>query len=309
MGFITSKSNSAYRVFETLKFLMKNPASVSDLITHLEKLDDNINYDKVTYSNSVIYKYLNTLKFSGIKLERHKCKYEVSELPFKVKLGPEENAALILLYEALASVPEQKICETIRGFFYQLKMRNSVHITENDIKNSNLDIKISTPTSEQLKSLKRFEKYCKDSLRLQVKYKSLSGIVKTMVCDPIEAKFENNHVFLSCFINSLNEFIDINANQIIKISQTPQCCTKKYFAATTVFELMDRLVDRYTLRNEEYSIISKKPNVKTVISQKESKEQLYRRLMRYGKYCRVVSSQKDKTEMRDLINRALSNYE
>ena len=39
---------AAYRVFETLKYLIKKPASVSDIVNYLEKLDyaDFIKYIK-----------------------------------------------------------------------------------------------------------------------------------------------------------------------------------------------------------------------------------------------------------------------
>ena len=50
----SNKSNSAYRVFETLKFLIEKPASVSEIITHLEKLEESQKSDKIVYSNDVL---------------------------------------------------------------------------------------------------------------------------------------------------------------------------------------------------------------------------------------------------------------
>ena len=72
---------AAYRVFETLKFLIKQPASVSEILKHLESL--NLNEGKI-YSKGVIYKYIATLKFAGIDIARNKCKYKVRNLPFKL---------------------------------------------------------------------------------------------------------------------------------------------------------------------------------------------------------------------------------
>ena len=100
--------------------------------------------------------------------------------------------------------------------------------------------------------------------------------------------------------------INLTVGEILEL---PQCSTKKYFASTTVCELTGRLAKVYTLRNEEYTINSRKNDITTVVSQKESKEQLYRRLMRYDIYCKVISSQRDKLAMKQLIDRTLKNYE
>ena len=118
----TSNDNTtyaAYRVFETLKFLINQPATVEDIINHLESLEPNGNKN---YSKAVVYKYLTTLKFAGITLSRHKCKYEVKNLPFKINLTEDSLKALSILNEIIEATPEKNLSETVKQFFYQLKI-------------------------------------------------------------------------------------------------------------------------------------------------------------------------------------------
>lgn len=308
----SNKSNSAYRVFETLKFLIEKPASVSEIITHLEKLEESQKSDKIVYSNSVIYKYLATLKFAGIKLERNKCKYEVKELPFKVDIGEESVQALAILYDLLKTTPSKKIQNDLRNLFYQIEMRYPIsnrNIEKQHLSSIKTNVKLSQPTAQDIEKIRQYEKYCEDAVRLQLKYKNLSGEENIITCDPIEVKYIDNNIIFICFNINLNEFLEVNDKQVINMVQLPQCCTKKYFASTTVFELTGRLAKVYTLRNEEYTINSRNNDITTVVSQKESKEQLYRRLMRYDIYCKVISSQRDKLAMKQLIDRTLKNYE
>ena len=306
-----NKSNSAYRVFETLKFLIKRPASVSEIIDYLKNFDKLKMYEgNVLYSNSLIYKYLTTLKCAGIKLTRNKCKYEVQELPFKLQLSYDDICALAYLYNIQKSTPEQKINEDMTDFFYQLRMRYPSEF--NDIKNTEMELKNKTilkkPNKYQREKIKEYEKICTDSFCIQLKYLDLKSEEVTTTCEPIEVRFINGEVILICYSTISNEFLEINDKQILNLTQLPQCITNKYLASTTVFELSGRLAKNYVLKNGEYTVNSKLSENIAVINQQEPKEMLYRRLLRYGKYCQVKSSQKDKEAMKNLINSTLKNY-
>ena len=123
---IENTSVAAYRVFETLKFLIKQPASVTDIIKHLSSLENS----EKSFSKAVIYKYLTTLKFAGINITRHKCKYEISNLPFKIKFTNENIEMLQLLKKIIEITPEAKISEKINNFLYQLNTMYSLNDTK-----------------------------------------------------------------------------------------------------------------------------------------------------------------------------------
>lgn len=296
-------SYAAYRVFETLKFLINQPATVEDIINHLESLE--MCGDK-NYSKAVVYKYLTTLKFAGITLSRHKCKYEVQNLPFKINLTEDNLKALSILNEIINATPEKNLSETIKQFFYQLKMRYALQ-NKQDTETCEIKNIIEKPSQEQKKEIKEYEKYCEDGLRLKVSYIDIYGNEVTSTYEPIEAYYTKNQVKLLCYCTNPSGFIEFTSTQIKAIEQTPLKCSNRFFSSTTAFKLKGKLAKRYTLRNEEH-ILSENNGEITVINQNEPKNLLFARLMRYGENCEVISSKQDRRNMKSLIKNTLSNY-
>ena len=145
---------AAYRVFETLAFLMKQPANVAEITKHLEGLKT---IGERNYSKALIYKYLSTLKFAGIELKRHKCRYEIGKLPFKIDLSKEDVTALSVLKEILKVTPEKEIAENINKFFYQLNMHfdfdKNPYGEEKETCKNKLEL-----TKKQVQEVKHYEK-------------------------------------------------------------------------------------------------------------------------------------------------------
>lgn len=301
-------NGSAYRVFETLKFLVKKPASVPEIQHYLESLD---NEDIKGYSKAVVYKYLTTLKVVGITLVRKNCKYEVINLPFKINFSENSLNALAILNNASAIIPEKYLSEKISEFFYQLKMRYSLDfkLFEKQATKVGRTLHISKPTIEQSKKLLEYENYCKENFRLQIRYYNLFGEEKSSIIEPLDVKFEDRQVCFTAFCTKTNSFLELNINQILEIKQTPLKCSGKLSASTTVFKLKDKLARRYMLRNDEQVLNVDKDGVVAIANKNEPKDKLYLRLMRYADLCEVVTSKKDKEFMLNLINKTLSNYD
>ncbi len=297
-------SYAAYRVFETLKFLINQPASVEDIIRHLESLEM---CGEKNYSKAVVYKYLTTLKFAGITLLRHKCKYEVKNLPFKINLTENNLKALSILNEVIETTPEKNLSETITQFFYQLKMRYALQ-SQKELEICE-DVKkiIKKPSQTQTQHIKEYEKYCQDGLKLKITYINLLGEEVSLIYEPIEAKYVNNQVKLICYCTNPSGFVEFTSTQIKKIEQTPSKSSNRFFSSTTAFKLKGKLAKRYTLRNEEHVLCEENGEI-TVINQKEPKNLLFARLMRYGENCEIISSKQDRKTMKALIKNTLLNY-
>ena len=301
-------SVAAYRVFETLKFLIKQPASVTDIIKHLSSLENG----EKAFSKAVIYKYLTTLKFAGINIIRHKCKYDVANLPFKINFTNENLEVLQILKQILEITPETKISEKINGFFYQLNMMyslNQITLSE-ETKNILNKIKTEKPNSEQLKDIKQYEKYCKDQIKLHIEYININGEKISSICEPIDVKYEDNNVWFTVFSEHPNELLELNSKQITEISQTPSKCTglNKYLSVTTVFKLKGKLAQRYTPRNFETVMPANDLSSIIISNKEEPKDILFLRLMRYSDLCEVIKPKNDRDRMKKLIEQTLSNY-
>ncbi len=299
---------AAYRVFETLKFLVKRPATVPDIVKYLESLDPD---DPKGYSKAVVYKYLSTLKFAGINLVRKKCKYEVKNLPFKINFSEDNIEALAILNNVLDTIPEKDLSEKITEFFYQLKMRYSLDFEKFEEKKMSVkqSLKITLPTEKQAKTLQEFEEYCKNKIRLQIYYYNIDGEVENSIFEPLEAKFEDKQVLLCLYCTKTNAFFELNSKQIVEIKQTPSKCSGRFFSGTTVFKVKDRLAKNYTLRNDEQIIGTDSDGNLMISNKKEPKHKLFLRLMRYADKCEVMTSKMDREFMINMLDKALSNYE
>lgn len=299
---------AAYRVFETLKFLVKRPASVPEIVKYLESLDPD---DPKGYSKAVVYKYLTTLKFAGITLVSKKCKYEVKDLPFKINFSDDNLKALAILNNVLETIPEKDLSEKISEFFYQLKMRYSLDVEKFEEKKNSVKqtLNITKPTKEQAKTLQEYEDYCCRKFRLQISYYDLNGEVESSIFEPLDVKFEDKQVLLCAYCTKTNTFFELNSKQIIEIKQTPSKSLGKFFSSTTVFKLKGRLAKVYTLRNEEQIIGNDSDGNLMISNKKEPKDKLFLRLMRYADKCEVMTSKRDREFMIKEIDSALRNYE
>lgn len=296
---------AAYRVFETLAFLMKQPANVAEITKHLEGLKT---IGERNYSKALIYKYLSTLKFAGIELKRHKCRYEIGKLPFKIDLSKEDVTALSVLKEILKVTPEKEIAENASKFFYQLNMR--FDFDQNPYQDETEDCKSPKKlTKEHLSEVKIYEELQKQDLRYKITYKNVLNEVVSEICEIIEVYTKQNGVYIKVYNTLHGCFLTLNVKQIKDVEETPQKNTHRYFSSTTVFKLKGKLAKRYTLRNEEHSIGFDKNGNLTIASKKEPKEELFLRLMRYGSSCEVISPKKDRDLMQTLIKATLKNYQ
>jgi len=299
---------ASYRVFETLKFLIKQPANVTDIIKYLESL--NIGNGN-SYSKGVIYKYIATLKFAGIDIGKQKCKYVIKNLPFKIPFNEDNIHTIALIDNIIEKLPEKNLTKNIKELIYSLKIRSSADnkYFEN-IKQNLPQIKLGIPTDKQLKILEKYEKYCNDNLKLCIEYKDIYGQKCKINCEPTETKFENNQIYLYCYCELLNEFIQINSKQILNITQTPLKCStlkKQSLAKSTVYTISGKLVKRYKPRNSEIYNQNTDETI-TIINKEEAKNKLNMRLMRYGICCEINSPKTERHRIREMIAKTLSNY-
>ena len=299
-------SISAYRVFETLKFLLKEPASVNDIIKHLASLES----EEKTFSKAVIYKYIATLKFVGIDIAKNKCKFYVKNLPFKINFSNENLEAIYLLDYLLSVTPESKLTQNLSKFIYQIELRQPLNETSSKIKDEIKNkIKIQLPTKALLEEFKKYEKLCEDKLKINLTYFNARKEVQTTICELIECNLDKQNIYLFLYSEHPNEYLEINTKQILKLNQLPsKCSLGKHLSTTTVFKIKNKLNKRYTLRENEMELNSLSTDERIISNKTEPKEKLLFRIMRYAEQCEVLTPKTDRQKIKQLIDETLSNY-
>lgn len=299
-------SISAYRVFETLKFLLKEPASVNDIIKHLSELENN----EKTFSKAVIYKYIATLKFVGIDISRNKCKFCINSLPFKINFSDENMEAIYLLDYLLNVTPESKLTQNLSRFMYQIELRQPIKSNSDKLKEDILSrIKMQLPSKVLLEEFKKYENICGDKQKLNLTYTDTRNEVQRVICEPIECYLEGNNIYLLLYSEHPNEYLEINTKQIINLEQLPsKCSTGKYLTSTTVFKVKNKLNKRYTLRESETELNSLSAEERIISNKTEPKEKLLSRIMRYADQCEVLTPKSEREKIKTMINETLSNY-
>lgn len=299
-------SISAYRVFETLKFLLKEPAGVNDIIKYLSGLES----DGKTFSKAVIYKYIATLKFFGVNISRNKCKFCITNLPFKINFSDENMEAIYLLDYLLSVTPESKLTTGLSKFIYQIELRQPIKSSNSELKEDILNrLKMQLPSKEILEKFKDYEKICEDKQKINLTYTDRRKEVKNVICEPIECNLDRNNIYLLLYSEHPNEYLEINTKQIIKINQLPSKCTSgKHLTSTTVFKIKNKLSKRYTLRDTETELNHVSDEERIISNKTEPKEKLMLRIMRYAEQCEILTPKTERNKMKTLIDETLSNY-
>lgn len=303
----TSKktADASIRVLETLKFLLKNLASIQDIINHFEKIDPNSRI----YTNEVILKYINTLKVFGFKFSKQKDKYIISNVFNKFDFDKDNLEAIYLLQKFSQVIPEKKVKEEIDKFLQDLEKTFSVStlLLINNLSKFDSCMPL-IDYSQYSQQIEEYEKYCLDKQKIKVTYKNTSQSETAIVVEPNEIKYNVNEIYLSVYNPISAQVQDINFNSIIKVEQLPLKSNRTNMVSSVTFRLKDRLAKVYKLHDGEKLFQLNDDESIVILNQKEDRALLLKRLLRYGEYCEVLSPKSLREEMRQLIKAALKRY-
>lgn len=303
-------SDTSKRVLETLKILSQGHASIMDILHYFEKTDPN----NRIYTNEVILKYINTLKVFGFRFIKEKDKYVILNSPNSFDFDMNDLKAICLIEKFAEFLPEKKVRTEIDKFLQDLEKRFSDNtrvlahnITKPDF--ANLDFDYSRYSSKIIE----YENYCLEKQRLKITYKNKSvdnsdDSISVMV-EPNEIKYRGKDVYLSVYNPVSAQIQDINLNLILKVEQLPLKSNPTNMLSSVTFQLKNRLAEAYKLHEGEKLLQSKPDGSVIVLSQKEDRGLLLKRLMRYGENCELISPKVLREEMKQIIRSTLNNYD
>lgn len=298
-------SDASVRVLETLKLLFKANVSIQDIVNHFEKTDPN----NRIYTNEVILKYINTFKVFGFRFIKEKDKYLLLNTFNHFDFNEKELKLIYLIEKFSELIPEEKIKIEIHNFLTELEKQfsNNTRILAHNITKPP-HINFQYDYNKHSERIKEYEKYCLDKQKIKITYLNRNKNTISAMVEPNEIKYQGKDVYLSVY-NPVSALIqDINFNSITKVEQLPLMSNPTNIYSSVTFELKDRLAKAYKLHESERVIQTKTNGNIVVLNNKEDRELLIKRLLRYGEYCEVLSPKDTREEMHKTIKEILNNY-
>ncbi len=286
--------NSGIRIFDVLAVLLENPYSKKEFVKMLSKRG-------VFIDEGTVPKYIRTLRAAGYEIECRKLPFKVCKTPFRFDFSEEEikgfNIAMSVLKELLtgeyakkAEFLEYKISNIIKPFFvYKRKKALKIDYAINDVVSSNICY------------LSKFDDL--KSIRLKVAYKRKICIIR-----PKELRYRKNGFFLFVYNETAgkNETLKLEYIRSPKlIGNVPSLASE--FLEETTFKITGRLKKNYVLKIGERAHYF--DNEILVTNALEDKEELFNRLIKYGKYCEVLYPESDREKFIEKLKNLIKYYQ
>ena len=282
---LVKRNISGMQVIKTLQLLLEDDYTMAQLI---EKL--NANEKESIFNNSVVSKYINTCRYCGIDIPKIQNKYFVAKLPFGLNLSKRD----IELIEKLQMTAVEKLTNK------PIKELNSFLNKINKFSNKNI-IKVEKDTLDLTKE------YFYNSIEEEREVLLLFRTKEMVKCKPLDfVVHKGKNCFKVLYDNKVKNVI-IDRLVGLKI-------LGKYFKAeaeqglTSKFKVTGALAERYSMREHEEQTENKFPEYILITNHGEAKDELFSRLLRYGKHCEVTSPQSYRYEMKSILDEMLVNY-
>lgn len=299
----TTTTFASYRLFELLKFLSKTPATIPEIIEHLSSVDPAHR----KYTSITIYKYFNTLRAMGLPLKKVNYKYLLESLPFSFNFSEEDVKAIKVFSVCAEHMPEKSVKNEIISFLNTLTPTISKD-KKDYYKALNIDEPLfENQTEEEQKLISDFEKFSKDTLKIEISYRDDKSTVKTLVVDPLDITYNEGKIYFKVYDAIKGSIIKINLKKVISMSQSAQKSKGVFIPTTVTYKIKGRLKDSYVLRECE-TLSSTSEDESIIINKGEDKAELLSRLFGYCDLCEIISPKSYKEEMIEELNCMLKNY-
>lgn len=275
--------NAGVRVLTLLKLLVENDISVKDIMKNTRK-----NFDDIEAPETIL-KYLATLEFSGFDIKKINKKYSLCNSPAGLDLSEKELDLLKVICNAFQDSCLESERKDFNDFFARL----------NKIIKQNFDYKILQKDKEAVLSQKAqtYQDYIDLAQKLKIKYQGCEYSVEAK-----SVEIENKKIYLNVYCFAKMSMMKFLTDEIENIEILPSKANNINITDSVVFEVYDRLIGNYRLRYCE-KIQTFDNSKKVIVNSGEDKELLLKRLMKYGKNCKIISPKSFQTEFIEKIQR------
>lgn len=284
------------RVIYAFCLLLKKPEGLNKMLLLLQKNDIKINRE-------TLLKYFKTFRAFGCKIVKREGKYRLLSVPFSLNLTKENFNSLVALENLAAhlfgdnihqnfNVAMEKICR-----FSNLDEKNYKCALLAEHNEPKIRLKV------RLQKIKELLKFDGENSKIQISYDG-----KAMKISDISFKYADNKVFVKAFSEKTQKYETLLLNKIRNIKPTPEVISNVLPAQSTVFELKGRLKEAYTLREGEL-VLRQDENRIVVSNNLEDKNELLKRLLRYGTMCKIILPKSDVESFKRMVKKMIKNLE
>ena len=288
-------NNAGYRLLQVLKVLIQKPLSVDELLSIAEETSEN------SYRKELVNKYINTLRLLNIPVIKEKSKYYILRGIDNIDFNESELSMIEMIKNSLSQIQSMDLKHNLEEAL-QIIERNFSQKTDNIINLKQIEAAASKTNGRALcdESIKKFEKYCKEKLKLSLKYKNtLLNQIECYSIAPVKIVYKNQKAFLVGYHYETNSYKEFLLSNIVEAHQLPQISTVNISGSVT-FKLKNRLAASYKLKEGE-TIIERGDNFIIVSNSLEDKDLILKRLIRYYGNCEILYPRTMKEKMLKLI--------
>ena len=286
--------NSGTVIFDVIKVLQSAPKSREEFCQKLK--ERNLSTD-----NDTITKYVRTLRELDFDVVYRNGAFQLIKTPFKYKIENEEIEGLEIAISLLRELFKGKIEPREKDF--EEKMLNLFDFDKNLIKTKEANTLKFKKTKTASYNIFKLNQYILNPAILKIQY-----FKKEFLILPKELKYQKNGVFLIAYNKTEEKIQKFKVNLIVNLKFQGYLNDEfEFLKQETVFKISGRLIKNYILREGE--IAHYKEDCVLVTNFVEEKEELFSRLLKYGKYCEVVYPEKDRQIFIQKLKDLIEHYE
>ena len=273
---IPKKTNdTSIRVLELLKYMIMNDVDLSDMKCDIPEFT---NVMPETY-----LKYFATIDYAGLTVKKKDKKYTLCSFPKKINLSEDDlNIFRKMCFYFKYCCSEKETNSFIK--FFRL-ISKSLKDDDRKIFDNILEkfTEESLVKSEIQEKCRIYENYISSGQRLKITYKEQS-----LICEPKTIDILNGKIYLNVYDFKNGIYNKILTDLITSVEVMPTRATLSCMNETAVFTVYNRLVENYRLRENEF-IQSFDENSKTIVVKNFDREELLKRLLKYGENCKITA--------------------
>ena len=293
---LPSKINdTGIRVLELLKYMINNDININESNCNIQKFADIM---PETY-----LKYFTTLENAGLSVTKKDKKYSLCSFPGKIELSEDDLYIFQIICDNFQSVCSEKETESFIKLAEKIK-KSLVNKNRQDFeKILNGFMEKTASISEIQKKTEYFEYYINCGQKLKITCKN-----EIFTCEPKKVEISNGKIYFTVYDIKSMTFKKILSELIDKIEILPVRATHTTMKQSVVFEVYNRLVENYRLRDNE-RVESFSERAKTIVATDYNKDELLKRLLKYGDNCKIIRPKFLQQEFLAMLNDIKKNIE